>query len=36
VLDYASSNIRGIDANIDFSKIATDNAKTKVTGGIAW
>src|SRR6188768_16170 len=32
VLDYASSNIRGIDANIDFSKI---NAKTKVTGGVS-
>jgi hypothetical protein len=27
--------IRGIDANIDFTKIASDNAKTKVTGGIS-
>jgi len=35
VLDYASSNIRGIDANIDFTRMATDNAKTKVTGGIS-
>ena len=33
VLDYASSNIRGIDANIDLSKIVKDNAKTKVTWG---
>ena len=35
VLDYASSNIRGIDANIDFSKIATDDARIKVTGGVS-
>lgn len=34
-LDYASSNIRGVDANIDFSKIATDNARIKVMGGVS-
>ena len=35
VLDYAKSNVRGIDANIDLSKIAKDNPKTKVTTGFS-
>ena len=34
-LDYAESNIRGIDANIDISKIANDDPKTKVTAGLS-
>ena len=35
VLDYAKSNVRGIDANIDLSRIAKDNSKTKLTTGFS-
>ena len=35
VMNYANSNIRGFDANIDFSKMASDDPKTRITGGFS-